>query len=81
MVNVFIRTGEGRIITEHDPACLASALKDPKAVFWVDMDKPTEEELGLLDDVFGFHPLAIEDTHLLQPAAQDRKLQPRRRPA
>ncbi|MFT3786391.1 MAG: magnesium/cobalt transporter CorA [Tepidisphaeraceae bacterium] len=62
MVNVFIRTGDGRIISEHDPACLAMALRDPKAVFWVDMDKPDEEELALLDDVFGFHPLAIEDT-------------------
>ena len=26
------------------------------------MDKPSEEEYALLDDVFGFHPLAIEDT-------------------
>jgi len=26
------------------------------------MLKPTDEEIALLDDVFGFHPLAIEDT-------------------
>ncbi|MFC5701697.1 magnesium/cobalt transporter CorA [Cohnella faecalis] len=35
--------------------------------FWVDFDKPTEEETKLLDSYFHFHPLAIEDSlHLLQ---------------
>jgi len=35
--------------------------------FWVDFDKPTEAEIGLLDSFFHFHPLAIEDCmHLLQ---------------
>lgn len=62
MINVFIRTGDGRVISEKNADCLALALKDPRAVFWVDMDHPTEEELAILDDVFGFHPLAIEDT-------------------
>lgn len=35
--------------------------------FWVDFDRPTEEEAKELQDFFHFHPLAIEDCfHLLQ---------------
>lgn len=62
MLSVFIRTGDGKIYVDDDPSHLVEALHDPKAVFWVDIDRPSEEELALLDDVFGFHPLAIEDT-------------------
>ena len=43
-------------------ASLVAAVRDPKTVFWLDMFKPTDEEFALLDDVFGFHPLAIEDS-------------------
>jgi magnesium transporter len=62
MVHAFIKFGDGRISTDPDPANLAAALRDPKALFWVDMEKPTDEEFSLLDDVFAFHPLAIEDS-------------------
>jgi len=62
MLSVFIRTGDGRVITDSDSSHLIEALRDPKAAFWVDIDRPSDEELALLDDVFGFHPLAIEDT-------------------
>jgi magnesium transporter len=35
--------------------------------YWVDFDRPTEEEASLLHFHFNFHPLAIEDClHLLQ---------------
>ena len=37
-------------------------MRDPEAIFWVDISDPTDDEYALLDDVFGFHPLAIEDT-------------------
>ena len=30
--------------------------------FWVDLHRPDEEDFALLRDVFGFHPLAIEDS-------------------
>jgi magnesium transporter len=53
---------DGQISRDSSPASLTRALRDENAVFWLDMHKPTEEELALLDDVFGFHPLAIEDT-------------------
>lgn len=30
--------------------------------FWLDLDNPSEEDLDALREVFGFHPLTIEDT-------------------
>ena len=29
--------------------------------YWVDFDRPNEEEIAYLDSFFNFHPLAIED--------------------
>ncbi len=62
MLTAFILFADGRVSTDASPASLAAALRDPTARFWLDMNKASDEELGLLDDVFGFHPLAIEDT-------------------
>lgn len=30
--------------------------------FWIDLRRPTNDELEVMRDVFGFHPLAIEDS-------------------
>src|SRR3954470_8634804 len=60
-VTAYIKFGDGKTSTDASPQSLAAALRDPGVVFWVDINKPTEEEYGLLDEVFGFHPLAIED--------------------
>src|SRR5215207_6421231 len=62
MLTAFIRFGDGRISTDASHASLAAALRDARAVFWVDIDKPEDEDYAMLDDVFGFHPLAIEDS-------------------
>src|SRR5687768_14535784 len=62
MISVFIKFADGEIATATDPSTLSRAVRDPKATFWVDMIKPTDDEYALLDDVFGFHPLAIEDS-------------------
>src|SRR5687767_2338966 len=62
MVSAFIKFGEGRVSDDASPRNLAAALRDPGAVFWVDIQKPEDEDYAILDDVFGFHPLAIEDS-------------------
>src|SRR5687768_4613556 len=61
-VSAYIKFGDGRVSSDADPKNLVAALRDPKATFWVDIDKPEDEDYALLDDVFGFHPLAIEDS-------------------
>jgi magnesium transporter len=47
--------------TATDSAELSAAFHDPSAQFWVDFCAPVEAEYALLKDLFGFHPLAIED--------------------
>ena len=61
MLNVFIRSGDGRTVTATDSASLSAAFNDPSAHFWVDFFAPAEAEYALLTDLFGFHPLAVED--------------------
>ena len=62
MLRAFIKSADGRVTRDASPGALAAALRDHGATFWLDMVKPTDEEYALLDEVFGFHPLAIEDT-------------------
>src|SRR4051812_17657557 len=62
MLRAFIKSEDDRVVHDASPAALSAALRDNDATFWLDMTKPTDEEYALLDDVFGFHPLAIEDT-------------------
>lgn len=45
----------------HTREELPSLLQDPSRLIWVDFDAPDDSESALLSDVFGFHPLAIED--------------------
>lgn len=62
MLTAFIKFGDGRISRQTDVDTLRRAMGDPGARFWLDMSDPTEPEYALLKDVFGFHPLAIEDS-------------------
>lgn len=41
----------------------SKVISRKKNVLWVDISNPTEDELSILSDVFGFHPLAVEDVH------------------
>jgi magnesium transporter len=40
--------------------------------FWLDLFRPNERELRVLEDAFGFHPLAVEDSLPFRPAAEAR---------
>src|SRR3712207_5345960 len=62
MLTLYILHGDGAVTGEFSNPTLFAALRDPTCTFRLDMLKPTDEEIALLDDVFGFHPLAIEDT-------------------
>ncbi len=61
MLKAFIRWPDGKISRETDSATLSRALEQ-KAIFWFDMQKPDENELKLLSEVFHFHPLAIQES-------------------
>jgi magnesium transporter len=40
---------------------LAAKARDPKVKLWVDIDSSSRQQFALLEKVFNFHPLAIED--------------------
>jgi magnesium transporter len=49
-----------------------SALLARGDFFWLDLDQPRPEDFAILRDVFGFHPLAVEDSeHFDQRAKID----------
>jgi magnesium transporter len=53
---------DGTLQTNLDPQAFAGLIKDEKALLWVDFEAtPPEEDEPILHEVFGFHPLAIED--------------------
>lgn len=42
---------------------LPELLRDESLLIWVDFDVMTEDDSRVLTDVFGFHPLTVEDCH------------------
>jgi magnesium transporter len=62
MIRILCREPDGTIVDDVLLARLPELLKDPRTSAWIDLTKPTHREfLQVLDDVFHFHPLAIED--------------------
>jgi Mg2+ and Co2+ transporter CorA len=68
VVTGMFRLPDGTVsdITTVEQVRAAAANAD--AIFWVDLDVSRAEEASLLNDVFQFHPLAIEDA--LNPASR-----------
>lgn len=52
----------GRIHHSLDPGKIRDVVRDGRGQLWVDIDSQDESAWALLQDVFEFHPLAIEDT-------------------
>jgi magnesium transporter len=57
-----------RVMRHHDsrelhfsPETVERLLADGE-FFWLDLDRPDEADYAILADVFGFHPLAVEDS-------------------
>jgi magnesium transporter len=53
---------DGSLQTNLDPQAFPTMLKDEAGLLWVDFEAtPPAEDEPILRDIFGFHPLAIED--------------------
>src|SRR5262250_338409 len=61
MLYISLCTKDGQYTLTQDTEELKKALNDADCRVWVDMDEPDAQELELLESVFHFHPLAIED--------------------
>ncbi len=74
MIRILYRHTSGTLVRDFPQAQLAAAVREGNATLWVDMLNPTEEEFNeVLQNIFNFHPLAIEDAanSLLVPKIND----------
>lgn len=62
MLRILYRHRSGTILLNLPYDQLATAAKESQARLWIDLTAPTaEESLSVLEKVYHFHPLAIED--------------------
>src|SRR5438105_378051 len=58
----FYRPGDGGEARPVDALAIVPALADTRGLLWVDLLIRSDEDGRVLDDVFHFHPLTIEDS-------------------
>jgi magnesium transporter len=58
----FYRASDGTVTRDLQPRAMAAALADREGTLWVDIDAANRHQHAILEKVFRFHPLAIEDT-------------------
>jgi magnesium transporter len=62
MIHSLYFTTDGQLHTDLSQDELVLALQDPQGVLWVDFEaNPVEMDEKMLTEVFGFHPLAVDD--------------------
>jgi magnesium transporter len=53
--------GNGRFRELEDPSLISDFLATGTSLLWIDLTQPSHDELTLVADEFGLHPLAVED--------------------
>lgn len=61
-------TGDGKFRRDLAPRELGELRAEPASQIWVDVDSTNRAQFAVLEKIFGFHHLAIEDT--LNPATR-----------
>ena len=79
MIRSFAFTTQGRLHTEDiELFLMPTLLADTNLFLWVDLENPTAEETKfVLEDVFHFHPLSIEDCVMVTPSPKVEEYQPK----
>ena len=60
-MTAYLVESEGRAAAETSAAEIEQLL-EARTFFWLDLHGPEDADMVLLRDVFGFHPLAVEDS-------------------
>lgn len=70
MIRSFAFTTQGRLHTQNiEIFLMPTLLADTNLFLWVDLENPTTEETRrILEDIFHFHPLSIEDCVKASPS-------------
>lgn len=65
----FLVAADGSAVTRDlNVRDIANAVREAHGTLWVDIDSTSRQQLALLEKVFNFHPLAIED--VLNPVSR-----------
>ncbi len=59
MLKIIKQTADGS--TQSDGPSLIPSLLEGGETFWADLEAPTDEDFAVLQNVFRFHPIAVED--------------------
>jgi magnesium transporter len=70
MIRSLVFTTQGRLHSKNiEMFLMPTLLTDTNLFLWVDLENPTPEETKyVLEDVFHFHPLSIEDCVMVSPS-------------
>jgi magnesium transporter len=70
MIRSLVFTTQGRLHSKNiDMFLMPTLLSDTNLFLWVDLENPTAQETKyVLEDVFHFHPLSIEDCVVASPS-------------
>jgi magnesium transporter len=79
MIRSLVFTTQGRLHSKDiEMFLMPSLLTDTNLFLWVDLEKPTAEEAKfVLEEVFHFHPLSIEDCVTVSPSPKVEEYRPR----
>jgi magnesium transporter len=79
MIRSLAFTTQGRLHTRNiDMFLMPTLLSDTNLFLWVDLEDPTPEESKfVLDEVFHFHPLSIEDCVMVSPSPKCEEYTPK----
>ena len=79
MIRSFVFTTQGRLHSKDiDAFLMPTLLADTNLFLWVDLEKPTPEETRtVLEDIFHFHPLSIEDCVKVSPSPKVEEYTPK----
>jgi magnesium transporter len=61
---------QGVVTRPTDDTAIVEAMKATEKVLWLDLENPSPEDICLLRDGFGFHPLSLEDLSQTHTAAK-----------
>src|SRR6186713_2466499 len=79
MTRSFVFTTQGKLHSENiELFLMPTLLADTNLFLWVDLENPTPEETKfVLEDVFHFHPLSIEDCVMISPSPKVEEYAPK----
>jgi magnesium transporter len=79
VIRSFAFTTQGKLHSENiEIFLMPTLLADTNLFLWVDLEKPSSEEAKVvLEDIFHFHPLSIEDCVMVSPSPKVEEYNPK----